>query len=649
MRLSRRALIRGLATGIVALSPLVAACTDGLPSPSPSVGQSTATSELPAPTPLAESPSPTVLTAPEGDAPASQPTAAPSATPAPAPTAKSTASPTGPKVVRIGISQEPDNLVGWPGGLYVATLAQNLLFSSLVGVNDKVEAIPDLAEQVPTLDNGGAKYVGDGEARQLQVTFRIRQDAKWSNGDPVTAQDVKFTWDLMMNPDSGAAIGTERKYEKVETPDSQTVVFTLLSQKSARAAAAKDSVTYGDLSAQSGPVIDPLYMFGLPGALILPARVLGPLLDGNPRASKKVVDVLSNSDFARKPVGSGPYTLGDWVAGTSLTFQARRDYHRGAPKVASITMLVLPKREVLLSKLQASQLDLVTQDAVQLSDGPSIEPVGGLRAVYASSLSLEHLDLNLDDALFSDSRVRRALYHATNRQELIDKALAGKARIAHSVIAESAWAYDPDVPKYDFDVDRAKSLLDEAGWTMLEAGFRGKGGMRLSVKLQTTDTPTRRKLAALLKEQWGRVGVDLTVEHLPGDAFTDRRTGPLGARTFQVALYSWVGGFDPGVDARFAYHSSSIPSAKDNFQGGNYPGYEIGAADKLLDQGLATLDLAERKRIYGDFQKMIMTGVPVIPLFHWPSLTVVSGRLLGLKPPISAVGETWNAWEWDLG
>ena len=247
--------------------------------------------------------------------------------------------------------------------MYVTAVVQNLFFESLVGVNDKMEPYPQLAEQVPTLENGGAKYVGEGENKQLQVTFKLKK-ATWSNGDPLTSADVKFSWDLVMNPNSGGLADVERKYEKVETPDPQTVVFTFFSEKTAKEAAAKDKEFYGEFAEQKGPVIDPMYIFGLANSFIWPSKVLGPKLDNNPRTSEKVGDVLGKDDFTRKPIGTGPYVVKDWVAGTSVTLTARSDWGRGDLKIQNVVFTIVPKSDTLIAQLKAGQVDVIDRKSV---------------------------------------------------------------------------------------------------------------------------------------------------------------------------------------------------------------------------------------------------------------------------------------------
>src|SRR5581483_7892688 len=138
-----------------------------------------------------------------------------------------------------------------------------------------------------------ADDAGGGDARQLQVTFKLRPGARWSDGQPVTARDVVFTWQLALNPTLGGAIDTERRLEKVEAPDDATAVFTFFSERSARAAAARQPNRYGFLRDQQGPVVDPLYAFGLPDWWVYPAHALGPLVDDAPATSPKAADALA--------------------------------------------------------------------------------------------------------------------------------------------------------------------------------------------------------------------------------------------------------------------------------------------------------------------------------------------------------------------
>src|SRR5581483_9292123 len=207
-----------------------------------------------------------------------------------------------------------------------------------------------------------ADDAGGGDARQLQVTFKLRPGARWSDGQPVTARDVVFTWQLALNPTLGGAIDTERRLEKVEASDDATVVFTFFSERSARAAAARQPNRYGFLRDQQGPVVDPLYAFGLPDWWVYPAHALGPLVDDAPATSPKAADALAKGQFARQPVGAGPFRLASWAAGDRLTLAARSDYHGGAPRAKTL-VLKLGTTDALRAGLRDGDVDLLLGDA----------------------------------------------------------------------------------------------------------------------------------------------------------------------------------------------------------------------------------------------------------------------------------------------
>jgi len=582
----------------------------------------TPTAAAAAETPAAEAPTPT--TAAE---PTQQPAAAASTGPA--------------DTVRIGMSQEPDSL--WPpaSDMYAATVVHNLLYDALVGVNDKMQAFPMLAEEIPTLENGGAKWIGDGADKQLEVTFKLRKGVTWSDGQPLTADDVVFTWQLFMNPKSGVAVDLEKKWAKVEAKDANTVVFTMHSENSAKASGIED------FKDQKGPVIDPNYLFGLYAeTCIFPKHVLGPIVGDDPVKSDKV-EGLKDSDYARNPIGTGPYVLKDWTAGTSMTLEARDTYYRGNPKIKNVVFTFVPKSDTLIAQLKAGEIDVITQDAIDVKDSPVLDAIETAQAFYITGTTWEHIDCNCENEILKDKAVRQALMYGIDRQELIDKVFLGKTEPVNSAILSWSWAYNPKAPVYAYDPAKAEQLLEQAGWVKGADGIREKDGKKLALKYGSTDSPMRMKCSPLLKDQLAKIGVDLTIEHMPGKVWFAQE-GPLTQGTYELGQYAWVGGYDPGADNKYSYHSINIPTKENGYQGGNYPRWSNKESDKLLDAGLATLDKAERTKIYQDWQVIFNTELPTLPLFARPNTTAASKRLKNIKPGMSSIGETWNIHEWEL-
>lgn len=551
---------------------------------------------------------------------------------------------TDPSTVVIGMGQEPDRL--YNSGMFVGVLAQNLVYDNLLGVDDRMTAYPALAVEIPTLENGGATFVGEGMDRALQVTFRLREGVYWSDGTPFTSRDVKYFLELMLNPESGFDTSLESKYDRIETPDDLTVVITYLSANAARKANPEE---YAD---QTDPVIDPLYFFGIYGSgFLYPAHKLAEIAGPNPRTSKDVTKIDS-SDFARNPVGTGPYVLQSWEAGTQLTFVANpMGSWRGTPKIPTVVFRITPDKNTLIAQLEAGEIDVITSDSLDAGDSAVLDTLPNARGYYVTGTVWEHLTLNLRNPILADQKVRTALYYGLNRQELNDIILFGKGEVAHSQIPSWSWAYNPDVFKYEYNPDRANALLDAAGWDQRDAdGIRVKDGKRLSLKYWSTPSAFRPRQLPLVKEQLSKIGIELNIEFIPARVYFDAKASSpqaLSAGQFEVAEFAWVGGYDPGADLKYSMHSINIPTKENNYRGGNYGAYRNPTNDKLLDLGLKTLNQAERVDIYKRVQYILMEDLPVLPIFLRPVTTAAANNLMNFRPSMSSSGETWNIEQWE--
>lgn len=554
-----------------------------------------------------------------------------------------------PKAIAIGLGQEPDRL--YNSDMFVSTLVGNLLFDGLVGVDDQQRLYPALAEQVPSFDNGLATYVGEGADRHLEVTFPLRQGVTWSDGVPFTADDVVYQYQLMLNPNSGFTTRLEEKYSDVVKLDDYTVKTVFLSANQARQL---DPDRYRDQGDE--PVVDPLFMFGLnyDDGYIYPSHKLREVLGDDPRNSP-AVGTLENSDFARSPVGTGPYTLESWQPGAGLRLVSRGlelPQRLGRPSIDVVTFLASTSKDALLGGLAAGELQLVAQDSLDAADAPTLDALPGVQPFYQPGTAWEQLTFNLDNPILADSRVRHGIAFAINRQALVDDALYGKARVANGPLAAWPWATKAELQPFDFNPGLADQLLRQAGWNPGADGIRvNAAGERLSLRYWSTPSGARPRLMRMVRDQLLQVGVEVTLDFVPSLVFFDdqaRSDRALAARAFDVAQFTWVGGFDPGVDAEFWLHSRNIPSRANGFRGGNYPGYRDARTDQLLDQGLSSVDAEFRRGAYGELQDRWRDALPILPLYLRPATFAAASNLLNLRPTGSSMGETWNVEQWDL-
>jgi peptide/nickel transport system substrate-binding protein len=545
------------------------------------------------------------------------------------------------KTLVMGFSQEPDTFVAFEGGLYVTATAANLVYSVLVAYDDLMQPFPDLATDVPTLDNGEAVMVGDGADQHLETTFHLKQNATFSDGTPVTADDVVFSWKLSLNPVWGAAAGNdvESKYTDVVKKDEHTVVFKMQSENEAKAAGNAD---------QKGPVVHPFYLFGLPDVVIYPSRRMNSLVDFDPQNSPKVKD-LQSSIYSRQPVGSGPYTLDAWDPGVQMTFHARKDFAIHAkPQIDNIVIRGFEaSKETLLAQLQAGDLQTIGSETLDVSDVDAINAIPGVKGYVRAGTTVEHIDFNLDNPILADKSVRKAIAYAIDRNDLVNRVLAGQSSASDSVIPPISPLFNPDTTKYAFSPDQAKSVLEADGWTVGSDGIRVKNGQRLSFKYQSTTAGIRKKTMPLVKDQLAAVGIEVNIDQVPAQTYFGS-TGPLRRATFDLGEYASVGSLDSGVDVITEYGSKFIPTDANNFGGQNYPRWKNASADTLINQQANTLVPGTRKAAMDALQLVMAEELPTMPLYFRPNVTAASNKLTNWRPEYASNGYTWNVWDWDL-
>jgi peptide/nickel transport system substrate-binding protein len=545
------------------------------------------------------------------------------------------------KTIVLGFSQEPDTFVAGEGGLYVSQEVYNLVYSQLVVIDDLMRPIPDLAVTVPTLDNGEAVMVGSGADQHLETTFNLRQDAKWSDGAPLTSDDIIFSWKLAMNPAWPAQGGNdlESKYSDVVAKGPHTVVFKMMSQNQARAAGT---------TSQVGPVVHPLYMYGLASPMTYPAKRLGSLVDNDPLNSPKVKD-LQSSVYGREPVGTGPYTLQSWDPGIQMVFKARSDYFRGKPPIDTVIVRGFEaSNETLLSQMQAGDIHTMGSEALQVSDVDAVNAIPGVKAYVRAGTTIEHIDINLDNPILADKNVRHAIAFALDRNDLVNRVLAGQSAPADSIIPPISQFFNPDTPKYSYDPAQAKQILDAAGWTPGSDGIRvNSAGQRLSFRYQSTTNAIRKTTMPLVKDQLAAVGIEVNIDQIPAQTYFGKN-GPLVQRTFELGEYASVGTQDSGWDSVTMYGSKFIPTVANNYAGQNFPGWNNPTADQLIAQEIGTLVPGTRSSAMNGLQLLMADELPTVPLYFRPNVTAATNRLVNYKPEYAANGSTWNIWEWDL-
>jgi peptide/nickel transport system substrate-binding protein len=542
--------------------------------------------------------------------------------PAPgSPAAAATAAPTAKQggTVRITTNQEPDTLNPlFGGGLRVANTVMQAVYNGLWVPGEKGDFEPDLAAEVPTPQNGGVS--ADGKT----VTVKLKRDVKWADGKPFTAHDVKFNYDVILSPDTTIGKTTMRNLETFTVKDDFTVEWKF-----------KD--------------VFPAYLtlFSYPSGIV-PKHVF----DGVPMKD------LAKHDFGRKPFGTGAFKVTEWQAASHITLEPNASYFKGKPRLDKLIFRITPDKNTQLAQLRANETDVAVDLAE--SDIPEVEKVTGFKVFSIAGINSDRFFLNTAEPgdptgtkphfALADKKVRQALELGINKQELVDKVLFGKTAVATGEYPKgNPWA-NPDIQATKYDPDRAKVLLEEAGWKAGADGIREKGGKKLTLTVRgVTGNKLRDDVAALIQAGWKRIGVDMQTNNVAASALvgTWAQNGVVQRGQFDIAFY----GTSPSVDARAfwsRFHSDNVARDEPGKQdGSNNMRWRNAEVDRLSEEAEKTLDVAKRKANYNRIQQIVAEEVPIIYLYYRANIEAVSDKIVGPRShPTRWL--TWNVHEWGM-
>ena len=563
--------------------------------------------------------------APAEQKPAEKATAAPAPTDAPKPT-EAPAATAGGKTVTLGFQQEPSALSPYFSVQTFAWWASMLVNVDLWTYDDKDQPVLELAEAVPSAKNGGVS--ADGKT----ITIKLKKGLKWSDGQPITSADLKFTYEQIMKPENTGITSRSGwdKIDKVATPDELTTVFTF-----------KEVYAPWQL------------LFSFTQGSLMPMHVL------------KDLKTLDGSDWVLKgTVTHGPFKVTEVVKGDRIVLEANDLYWRGRPKLDKIFIKIVPDRDALLAGLRAGDVDIGVDFAE--SNIPDIEGLKDQLNLFAvPGPAFEHYLFNMGNkwpaALtadqkdkicpFQDLKVRQAFLYGIDRFTIADKLLFGKTKVVAGLWPNSAFE-DPELKPYPFEPEKAKALLDEAGYKASADGIRvGKCGgkdAKLSFRHSTT-TPNqlRANVQAIVQQNLKDIGIEFTPDNKPSDVFFDTfaNNGTLTSGGYELGGYTtqFVNGGDPDPGDNFMI--SGIPTAEAN--GGNYYRLEDEELDKLSKEQASVADPAKRLAIIRQMQKVMYDKAYVIPMYARLSVSASTKRVTGLKPG-PTTDQVWNPYEWDV-
>lgn len=433
----------------------------------------------------------------------------------------------------------------------------------------------------------------------LTLTFHLRHDVKWSDGAPVTAEDVRWTWQAQTNPDVAWDYALAKEHVRdVEVVDPHTVRFHFDKVYAAQLLDANEGV-------------------------ILPRHAWSQLPFSEWRKNAPWFD--------QHPVGSGAFVLESWQPQQRITLRRNPQYFEpGLPRLERVVVQVTPDASSQLALLRSGKLHL---DEIEPADAASVSQDPALELLPYAPRQFVFISWNLSRPFFSDRRVRQALTLGIDRRTIIDTLYYGYATLTASAYSTESWVYNHDLEPWPYDPAQARTLLAEAGWRDTDGdGIVDKDGKPLAFELLTnTDNRLRIDIQVMAQSQLRQIGVDVRPRTLEFNSLTNR----LYAHDFDAVVNSV--GIDTSLSLYYNFHSK----ATNDFNWGLYSSPQV---DRLIEQLEELTDTAAGKPLYDQLQKLIHEDQPVTFLYEPKRLVAIRRELRGVKPSSISTFATLREW-----
>ncbi|EGT4137315.1 peptide ABC transporter [Clostridium perfringens] len=486
--------------------------------------------------------------------------------------------------------------------IYSSTLydswVNKLVFDGLISNNEKGEAVPNVAESYEVSEDGKT------------YTFKLNKGIKFTNGQELTAKDVAFTFTSICDPGYDGprmdAVSNLVGYEEYNKGDAKSVEGIKVIDDYTISFTNKNVDAAGIWNFEYGIMPESVYKFE----------------KGNFQAVK---------DKLLEPVGSGAYKFVHFKPGQEVKFEKNPDYWKGEPKIPYIVMKVT-NAQTLLQELMAGTVDIDRVGAKPENIDP-LKQAGFLNLDLYMQNGYGYIGLNYGSDKVKDPKVRQALLYGLNREGFMQSYYQGYGQVYNSHILPTSWAYNPDVPKYEYNPEKAKELLDEAGWKDTNGnGVRDKDGVELELQWLTyTGSKYVDALIPIVQQSWEQIGVKVTPELMEFGTMMDK----VNNREYDIFNGAWNLSIDPDPSGIFAI-SQDVPGGFNNI------GWRNEEADKLLKEGKGTTNQEERKKAYAEWQLKFSEDVPYILLGNAQEMFASNARVKGYNP------STYIDWTHDV-
>ncbi len=453
--------------------------------------------------------------------------------------------------------------IGAPSVEAASERVRSLMFNSLVKKDAKFDYVGELASNIQRSDDG------------LTFTFTLHDGVKFHDDRPLTSADAKYTLDLILEKEFAKAASffegsgaTKKRYVKtVEAPDPKTLVVTLTKP-----------------------------WMGLLSNLV-------------------AVAIIPKDSYATqkdRPVGSGPFKFVSYDSSQQVVdLTANESYWEGPPQIKSLRVRVIADANAMQAELLSGRVDIAPLPTSLSPD--AIKGLGGnskLQVVQFPGSNLVLLTFNVSEAPLNDARVRQAICYAIDREGMIRDLLLGQGKLAHSMLPEESWAYTSG-EKYSYDPEKARRLLDEAGFK--------NGQMRFATPLvfRISGSSTQaRNVAGIIQSSLKLVGIPVSIE----SAETNTHFQELRRGHFQIAYGQWVGGNQDPIFYKDLFATSEIPT--ETRASKNRSRYSNPVLDPLLEEAVNTFDRQKTLPLYTKIQEIVSHDAPILPLWYQANMVI---------------------------
>ena len=519
--------------------------------------------------------------------------------------------------ITMAVTWEPDQLGAKGTGGETGSETRWMFNSPLTYYDPQGALHPMMAQQIPTRDSGDWVINPDGT---MVTTYRLRQNMRWHDGVPLIAQDFSFAYQVYVDPSLPFRSELEKRMSTVDAPDDHTV-----------------QIRWAEPYAFANAL-------GMMDLTPLPRH----RLEERYRTDK--ANFASAEEWTTTYVGSGPFRLERWDAGVRIVARAYEDWFLGPPRIDTIEVRFIGDPSTVLANLLAGEIDFTGSPPLRVTEAIVARDqwaAGGVGYVKKWDQRLRYLEFQYREVpnwqrAVTDARVRRALMHAIDRQQLADVMTSGLGSVgdvwalpADPIFSEA----DRTVVKYPFDPQRAVAILEEAGWT------RQASGLLINAAGQTLDLDVNSgsaepQVPTIIADAWKSVGINAGLDIVPTAQLADPRV----RSAFAAAR---VGQRGPTMDG-FHFISSKIPQAP-RFNEANYGSFSDPEVDRLQGVAVTSFEEGERRQAAIAVSKRLSELAAYAPLYYQADVLAAKTRLSGpVGPGLGQAGVTWNIFEWEV-